>query len=442
MTTSIPFFRQLFALTCCALLGCGEQNDYVAPPPPQVTVAQPLTQPIQEYFITTGQTQAVATVELRARVDGFLNDIHFNDGDLVEANQLLFAIEKEPFEIAVRTAEAALAKAQAQLALTEQQLNRATALAAEQATAMSNLDVRQSENAAAAADVQSAEAALADAVLNRDYTEIRAPFAGRIGRHLVDKGNLVQSETTLLATIEAVSPMHAYFAVSETDVLRFRELQRIGVLQFEELSDIPIELALGDRGEFEFSGRLDYREFGIQTSTGTTVYRARFENPEGALIPGMFVRVRMEIGNPQPMLMVEERALAADQRGEYLTVVNSDNVVEHRIVDLGLRQGELRAIESGLQPDDWVVVNGLQRARPGVEVDPQKTTMGGESENGEVAIEAAEEEVSQDSTTSEVIEVPVETDSPPTEPLPMEEPPVDDGIASDSDANADTATPE
>lgn len=419
-------------LLCCgALAGCGAQNEYQPPPTPQVTVAQPLSRPVQEYFITTGQTQARNIVELRARVDGYLKEINFEDGDLVEENQLLFVIDKEPYENAVLAAQAALDKAKSQLALADQQLARARNLAQEQATAISNLDVRVAEQAFAAADVDAAEAALAEAELNRDYTEIRAPFAGRIGRHLVDEGNLVQSEVTLLATIESVDPMHAYFALSESDLLRFRELQSSGAMRHDDTGAVPIELALGDRGEFEFRGELDFREFGIQTSTGTTMYRARFDNPDGALIPGMFVRVRMEIGEPHPLLLVEERALAADQRGEYVTIVNGDNVVEHRIVDLGVRQGDLRAIRNGLMPDDWVVVNGLQRARPGVEVDPQRATMGSDDGGTE---DTGDENVAAAANL---------TDDVPTEPVsiqPSAEDAMDDGHV--DDANETTDSPE
>ncbi len=386
-------YRTLWAaLACVWLTGCSQPNDYVAPPPPQVTVALPIGRPVQEYFITTGQTQAASTVELRAMVDGYLEEVKFEDGALVQADQLLYVIKKDPFEIAVRTAQADLDKAEAQLALADQQLTRATALAAEEATPVSNLDIREAEQAAAAADVEAAEAALADAELNRDYTEIRAPFAGRIGRHLVDRGNLVQAETTLLGMIESVDPMHAYFAVSESDLLRFRELQRSGEMELDA-EQIPIEMALGDRGEFEFEGRLDYRDFGIQSSTGTTIFRAKLDNPDAQLIPGMFVRVRMKVGEPTPMLLVDERALSADQRGEYLTIVNSDNVVEHRVVELGERQGPLRAIRSGLRADEWVVINGLQRARPGVTVVPEQKTMEAveEVENGEVVNDVNEE---------------------------------------------------
>jgi RND family efflux transporter MFP subunit len=399
MNVNLTSIASGIVLAMLCLAGCTQPNDYVAPPPPQVTVALPIERPVQEYFITTGQTQAAATVELRAMVEGYLEEVKFEDGDVVEEDQLLFVIEKEPFEIAVRTAQADLDKAEAQLALADQQLTRATALAAEEATPVSNLDIRQAEHAAAVADVEAAQAALADAELNRDYTEIRAPFAGRIGRHLVDKGNLVQAEITLLATIEAVDPMHAYFAVSDSDLLRFRELQRSGKMELDA-EQIPIELALGDRGEFEFEGRLDFREFGIQSTTGTTMFRARFDNPSAGLIPGMFVRVRMKVGEPAPMLLVDERALAADQRGEYLTVVNADNVVMHRVVELGDRQGSLRAIRAGLRADDWVVVNGLQRARPGVTVVPDRKVLEVDEE-GVIVYGDPEEEAPADQTDEE-----------------------------------------
>lgn len=371
--------RSLKAIIWVALaasIGCEQRAEYVEPPPPKVTVATPIERAVQEYFQAPGQTRAAQRVEIRARVGGYLEKILFKDGDRVEEGQLLFVIDKAPYEAALASAEAAVQKAKAQLRLSEQQLQRTRSLVSRQASAPSDLDIDEAERASAAAEVASAEAALRQAKLNLDYAEIHAPFAGRMGRRLIDTGNLVQAETTLLSTLESIDPIHAYFNVSESDLLRFREMQRQGLLKIGDDDALVIELALGDSGVFEFQGTLDYREFGIDPATGTTERRAIFSNEDGRLIPGLFVRIRVAVGDPQDRLLVEERAVSADQRGEYLLVVDEKNVVQYRPVKLGLHEGGLRAIEHGLHPNDRVVVNGLQRARPGSVVNPELVEMG------------------------------------------------------------------
>ncbi|HEX6986400.1 MAG TPA: efflux RND transporter periplasmic adaptor subunit, partial [Planctomycetaceae bacterium] len=237
------------------------------------------------------------------------------------------------------------------------------------------LDVAEAERASAAAEVAASKAVVRQAELDLSFTEIRAPFAGRIGRHQVDVGNLVQSGTTVLATLESVDPIHAYFNISESDLLRFLEMQREGALRISDADPPTIELAIGESDDFAFRGKLDYREFGVDPSTGTTVRRAVFDNPDQRLVPGLFVRARAAVGDPRPRLLVEERAVSSDQRGDYLLVVNEKNVVEYRPVTLGRADAGLRVVEEGLTPDDRVVVNGLQRARPGAPVQPEEVPM-------------------------------------------------------------------
>jgi RND family efflux transporter MFP subunit len=185
----------------------------------------------------------------------------------------------------------------------------------------------------------------------------------------------VTSGTTLLATLESVDPIYAYFNISESDLLRFLEMQRQGTLTISDADPIEIDLAIGEEGEFNYHGRLNFREFGVDPSTGTTTRRAVFDNAEGRLIPGLFVRARAAVGDPRPRLLVEERAVSSDQRGDYLLVVDDKNVVQYKPVQLGVTDAGLRVIESGLQPGDLVVINGLQRARPGAEVKPEPAEM-------------------------------------------------------------------
>ncbi len=363
-------FKVIVLLGLLSLAGCQKSNQFVAPPPPEVTVSQPVEQEVQEYYETTGQTRASKTVVLRARVSGYLQEIHFKDGDLVEKGQLLYLIDPAPYEAEVASAKAAQEKASAQLHLAEQTLKRTKELAAKKVATANELEIQEAEVATSKADLGAAEARLKEAKLSLDYTKITAPFAGRIGQHMVDIGNLVQIGETTLAKIEATDPIYAYFTVSEADLLRFLEMAQKGEIKISEADPIQIELALGDSNVFEFAGKLDFREFGVDPDTGTTERRAVFDNAEGGLIPGLFVRVRAKVGDPAKKLLVPEEALGSDQRGDFLRVVNEKNIVEHRAVQTGILVDGKRVIESGLNPDDRVVVVGLQRAQPGREVNP------------------------------------------------------------------------
>jgi len=253
-------------------------------------------------------------------------------------------------------------KPSAQLLLAEQNLKRTKELAAKKVATANELEIQEAEVATAKADLGAAEARLKEAKLSLSYTKITAPFAGRIGHHMVDIGNLVQIGETTLAKIEATDPVYAYFTISEADLLRFLEMAQKGEIKISEADPLRIELALGDSSDFEFEGKLDFREFGVDPETGTTERRAVFDNTDGGLIPGLFVRVRGKVGDPAKKLLVPEEALGSDQRGDFLRVVNEKNIVEHR------------AVETGILVDDRVVVVGLQRAQPGKEVDPEDKT--------------------------------------------------------------------
>lgn len=382
-------FKLFVLLGILSLAGCQKSNQFVAPPPPQVTVSLPVEQDVQEYYETTGQTRASKTVVLRARVSGYLQEIHFKDGDLVEKGQLLYLIDPAPYEAEVASARAAQEKASAQLHLAEQTLKRTKELAAKQVATASELDIQEAEVASSKADLGAAEARLKEAKLSLDYTKITAPFAGRIGQHMVDIGNLVQIGETTLAKIEATDPIYAYFTISEADLLRFLKMAQKGEIKINEADPLRIELALGDSDEFEFAGKLDFREFGVDPDTGTTERRAVFDNTDGGLIPGLFVRVRGKVGDPAKKLLVPEEALGSDQRGDFLRVVNDKNIVEHRAVNTGILVDGKRVIESGLNPNDRVVVVGLQRAQPGKEVSPSDSAQG----------QAAKAEASADTKT-------------------------------------------
>ncbi|WP_442481930.1 efflux RND transporter periplasmic adaptor subunit [Aeoliella sp. SH292] len=353
-----------------AFVGCEAPNEYAPPPPPQVTVAFPVEEDVQEYFKTIGRTRALSTVELRSRVSGYLDSINFEDGQLVEKDQLLFVIEKAPYEALVQSAQATLAKAQANLELARRQLARTEPLVSRNAVAESELDQAVAERDAAEADVLAAQAALREANLNLGYTEIRAPFAGRIGRHQVDLGNLVAPSETLLATLESVDPIQAYFTVSESDLLHFLQMQQNGELPSD--SEIPVDMAFGNSDDYRFHGKIDFLQFGVDPGTGTTERRALFQNADQQLRPGLFVQIRVPVGKPVRRLLINERAIGSSQQGDYVLVVDADNKVVYHPVQLGEIYGDKRVILKGLKPDERVIVEGLQRARPGSVVTPEE----------------------------------------------------------------------
>ena len=342
--------------------GCESRNEFVKPPPPEVTVAQPLLAPVAETFDFTGTTEARATVQICARVTGYLQQVAFADGATVQEGELLFVIEPDPFEADVDAAQASLQKAVALEQLAKSNLERSEELAKGRAISKQQLDADTAELATAAANVKSAAAALRKAKLDLSYTEIRAPIVRRIGRHLVDIGNLVKKEETELAVIENIDPIFAYFNVSESVLLRFMALVREKKLPDPLIS--PPELTLGLQSEpgFPHRGYLDYTDLGVDPASGTIRRRAVFPNADGQLLPGLFVRLRTEMGDPTSKVLVEERAVCTDQRGAYLLVVNDQDTVEYRPVRLGLQKDRLRMIEEGVVQTDWIVVNGLQRA--------------------------------------------------------------------------------
>lgn len=352
--------------------GCQDKNTYVPPPPPIVTVAQPVTEEVVEYIELTGTTQAKEKVDLRSRVNGYLKEIHFKDGAEVHKGDLLFVIEPEPYEVALASAKAALERARATLELAKSQLARSEQLVATRSISQEEIDIQVAQRNTGAAEVATAEAAVRKAELDLGYTEIRAKIDGRIGRHLVDVGNLVQAETTPLAVIEAFDPIYVYFSISERDFLRFLDLVRTQALPDPEKEPPVLYLGLASEQGYPHEGRLDYRDPSVDPETGTIMRRGTFPNPDGYLVPGLFARIRAPIGKPSPKLLVEERAISTDQRGDYVLVVNESNTVEYRPIRLGLPQGNRRVVEEGLEANDWVVVNGLQRARPGIIVDPQR----------------------------------------------------------------------
>ena len=362
------------ALSVIAIVGCAKPNAYIQPPPPTVTVAQPVEREVVHQLEFTGNTRATEAVDVRARVNGYLQKIDFADGADVKAGDVLFIIEPAPYEAALNAAKAALQKADATLALANADLARTEPLVQRGASTAQELDVKKADVATAKADVASAQAALVQAELNLSYTQVKSPISGRVSRHMVDIGNLVQAEQTTLTRVEAFDPIHGYFSISESDVAELTA-SNPGT-DAESLKDNPRELYMGLSGEkgFPHEGKLDFAEAGIDPQSGTQQRRGIFPNADKSLVPGMFVRFRLPVGTPAPGLMVPDRAIAMDQSGEYVLVVNDKDIVERRSVNLGLRVGNMRVVNEGLQASDWIIINGLQRARPGTPVKPERTT--------------------------------------------------------------------
>jgi RND family efflux transporter MFP subunit len=354
-----------------AMSGCRKANEYIQPPPPVVTVAQPVQHEIVHQLEFTGTTRATEAVDIRARVMGYLKSIEFKDGDFVEAGKQLFLIEPEPFQASLDAAKARLQRAEATVALARADLARTEPLVGRGATAQ-ELDVRRANVATGEADVASAKAALRQAELDLAYTEIRAPITGRTSRHMVDIGNLVQPGETMLTRIEAYDPIYVYFTVSEADVMEFLHVNQATAIEQIRKNPPTLYMGLSDEQGFPHQGKLDFAEIGVDPQTGTQMRRGEFPNPDRKLVPGLFARVRLPIGEPKPGLMVPDRAIATDQRGEYVLAVNDKNVVEYRPVKLGMRIGRMRVVNEGITAQDWLIVNGLQRGRPGGEVKPQQ----------------------------------------------------------------------
>lgn len=365
-----------FGAVAVALAGCNSpRNAYVAPPPPKVQVAQPLQQPVTEYLELTGNTAPFATVDLVARVQGFLTSIDYVDGAMVKKGAQLFGIERDNYQAQVDQAEATLANDQAQEEYNKAEYGRQAALGKNDFASQATVQEWKSKADQAAADIMNAKAAIWLAKINLGYTQVLAPFDGVVTNHLVDVGALVGvSGPTKLATIIRSDPLYVYFTLSEPQILSLqRNLAEHGIaLRTSGLSDVPVEIGLQGEEGYPHKGHLDYASPQVDAATGTLNARALFENKDGALLPGLFVRVRTPIAQHDKALLTRNDAIGTSQEGSYVLVVGADNVVQRKVVTTGLRNGQLRVIESGLSPDDWVVTEGIQRAFPGAKVDPQR----------------------------------------------------------------------
>jgi membrane fusion protein, multidrug efflux system len=366
----------LLGVALPVLAGCGEKNAYVPPPPPKVVVAQPLQQDVPLYVDLTGNTKAFNEVKLEARVQGFLEQIKYVDGAAVKKGDLLFVIQQSTYQAQLDQAKATLEANKASQANAQVEYSRQSTLGQQQFASQSRVDDAKTKLAETSAAVLGAQANLEVANINLGYTEVTAPFDGIASRHLVSVGALVgYAGPTELASVVQIDPIYVYFEVSETVVQRVKEaLSRLGKTM-RDVHDVPVEIGLQIEEGYPHKGVIDYIAPQIDASTGTLQVRGIFENKDAALLPGMFARVRVPIRRPAPALLVPDTAIGTSQLGRYVLVVNKDNVVEQRTVTIGQVDKGLRVIESGLKPDDLVVIDGVQRAIPGNKVDPDKQKM-------------------------------------------------------------------
>jgi multidrug efflux system membrane fusion protein len=336
-----------------------------------VQVSQPVAREIADYEDFTGRVEAVQSVDLRARVTGYLVKVSFKPGTTVKAGDLLFEIDPRPYQAALDAANAELARAEAHLKLATANLERAKAL-------LKNATISQEDYNKIVGDLEEAQAAVKAAQANReihklnlDYTHVTAPISGKIGLPLLTEGNLVVADKTLLAKIVSTDPVHVYFDVDERTHLRLARLKG----KAEQYMDLPVQMRLSDEDGFPHRGKVDFVDMQVNPTTGTIRWRAVFANPDDLLKPGLFARVRLTTSAPHKALLVPDQAVLNDQGKRYLFLVNDKNMIERRLVKVGSLHGELRAVTEGLTADDWVVVKVETGLTPGDTVTPKKVEM-------------------------------------------------------------------
>ena len=376
-------------LTCCIGLmvaGCGRPvPPLVELPPPQVRVAQPLARDVTEYVVFTGNAAAVEEVDIRARVSGFVTQVHFSDGERVSKGQPLFTIDERPYQIARDEAAAEVDKQAAELAEFEREIVRNAPLVTKNVVTREQYEILVAKRDMSKAMLEKARAALAKAGLDLEFCTLSSPLDGRISARNVSPGDLVTADSTgsrPLVTVVSTKPIHVYFEADERSVLRSRaraqaaraEREKIGGepvawRNIRELA-IPVEVALVADEGVPRQGVLDFVDVAAAATTGTIRCRAELANADELVLPGMFVRVRLPAGDPEPAVLVPERAIGIDQGRRYVCVVGSDDRVEHRTVEVGGQEDDLRVITKGLAGDERIVVEGLQKARDGSVVRP------------------------------------------------------------------------
>ncbi len=372
-------FAAVLLIGTLALAGCGgEQADApgaAAPPAPKVTVAKPVKKLVGDYDEYVGRFVAYDFVEVRARVSGYLDQIHFKDGQLVKVGDPLFTIDRRPFVAALDRAKAATEQAEANLAFAVSDLKRGESLVRGTTITQQTLDQRLQAKRVAEASVTAQKAAVTQAELDLQFTELKSPISGRIGDRRVSIGNLVTNDSTLLATVASIDPIRFEFMMDEASYLRYLGAATRAQSQTENRGmSLPVKLKLIDEKDFVHEGRIDFVDNAIDRSSGTIRGRAEFANADGKLTPGMFGRIQIAISRPAEALLVPDSAIGTEQVRKFVYAVSKDDVANPKYVTLGPVVDGMRVITAGLDANDTVVVNGLMRVRPGVKVTPEQAT--------------------------------------------------------------------
>jgi RND family efflux transporter MFP subunit len=367
----------LFGLLALAIgfSSCQQPATPPPPPPPPVTIAKPIQKEIVEWDEYTGRTNAVDSVDVRPRVNGYIDNITFKAGDIVNKGDLLFVIDPRPYQAILDQANGQLRQAEAQQQLAEANFARASKLRSTNVISKEEYDTNLAQKAQADAQRVAAEASVSAAQLNLDFTQIQSPIRGRIGRELVTVGNLVQSDSTLLTNIVSIDPIYGYFNVEERAVWKYKEQVKEGKQPDPRDGKTPIYLKVDVENGFPHEGAIDFINNAFDSSTGTLQLRGQFPNPDGFLLPDAFVRIRVAGSPKYQAMLVTDRAIGTDQGQKFVLVLDENNVVQSRPIVLGPNIDGLRVVRSGLKGDENVIINGIVNARPGSKVTPQNGDM-------------------------------------------------------------------
>jgi RND family efflux transporter MFP subunit len=368
----------MLLLSSPTIVGCGPSQAQFGsspPPPPEVLVSLPVTRQVRDYVDFPGRMEAVNSIEIRARVTGYLDKVHFQEGADVQQGDLLFEIDPRPYKADLSRAEGNVLQSEGHLKRLEADYQRATDLYHKRAIGREDFDRIVGDRTEAAGALAVAKASRDLAELNLSFTKVRAPLSGRISRRYIDPGNLVKADETALTTIVSLDPIYAYFDPDERTALQLQRLVRQGKIKWSPGASFEVLLGLADEEGFPRRGVINFADNRVDPDTGTWRLRGLFANPDHTLAPGLFVRIRLPIGDTYQATLVSEEALGTDQGQKFVYVVNDKDNVEYRRIKVGRLHDGLRVIADGLLPSDKIVVSGLQRVRPGTPVSPKLAEM-------------------------------------------------------------------